>query len=244
MKRGRESVKKFERTSSLIMASSPDDEAGLEAMKYRDLQKVAKENSIKANLPKAQLIQKILEAKSSKAAEDRVESPAAPSQKADSGIVEGQEKDVEEVKIRRGKRKRAPAGLRAAKLVKGKSASKSYLFMATPMCIVKTHFRTRYTRDPRSGAVGIVCQKPTYAHAVCPGASERHGDSCYDIYADEEGRQRQGRPDRAGLCTGRGRRHARGPGNGPPTQSSRRGGVCMYMNSVRQLSVAMLLILW
>ena len=58
------------------MASSPDDEAGLEAMKYRDLQKVAKENSIKANLPKAQLIQKILEAKSSKAA------VAAPSPKA------------------------------------------------------------------------------------------------------------------------------------------------------------------
>ena len=61
---------------------SPDDEAGLEAMKYRDLQKVAKENSIKANLPKAQLIQKILEAKSSKAAEDRVEPAAAPSPKA------------------------------------------------------------------------------------------------------------------------------------------------------------------
>ena len=60
----------------LLMASSPDDEAGLEAMKYRDLQKVAKENSIKANLPKAQLIQKILEAKSSKAA------VAAPSPKA------------------------------------------------------------------------------------------------------------------------------------------------------------------
>ena len=64
------------------MASSPDDEAGLEAMKYRDLQKVAKEIGVRANLPKAQLIQKILEAKSSKAAEDRVEPAAAPSPKA------------------------------------------------------------------------------------------------------------------------------------------------------------------
>ena len=43
---------------------SPDDEAGLEAMKYRDLQKVAKEMGVKANLPKAQLVQKILELKS------------------------------------------------------------------------------------------------------------------------------------------------------------------------------------
>ena len=54
---------------------SPDDEAaaGLEAMKYRDLQKVAKEVGVKANLPKAQLVQKILEARSSKGEEDRVE---------------------------------------------------------------------------------------------------------------------------------------------------------------------------
>merc|ERR1719445_935803 len=51
-------------------------------MKYRDLQKVAKEIGVKANLPKAQLIQKILEAKSSKAAEDRFEPAAAPSPKA------------------------------------------------------------------------------------------------------------------------------------------------------------------
>ena len=72
MKRGRQNVRKF------TMASSPDDEASLEAMKYRDLQKVAKEVGVKANLPKAQLIQKIMEAKLSKAAEDRVESAAAP----------------------------------------------------------------------------------------------------------------------------------------------------------------------
>ena len=53
---------------------SPDDEAAsLEAMKYRDLQKVAKEVGVKANLPKAQLVQKILEARSSKGEEDRVE---------------------------------------------------------------------------------------------------------------------------------------------------------------------------
>ena len=39
----------------LLMASSPNDEASLKAMKYRDLQKVAKEVSVRANLPKTQL---------------------------------------------------------------------------------------------------------------------------------------------------------------------------------------------
>ena len=63
------------------MASSSNDETALKAMTYRDLQKVAKEVGVKANLPKAQLIQKIMEAKSSRAAEDRVESAAAPSPK-------------------------------------------------------------------------------------------------------------------------------------------------------------------
>ena len=40
--------------------------------------------------------------------------------------------------------------------------------------------------DPRAGAVGLVCQKPTYA--VCPGVSEPHGDSCYDVYAHPDDR--------------------------------------------------------
>ena len=102
------------------MVSSPDDEAGLEGMKYRDLQKVAKEVGVRANLPKVELIQKILEAKSSKAAEDPVESPAAADTDGgnDDDTPEGRGKDVEEVQIRRGKRKRPPAGLRAAKLMK------------------------------------------------------------------------------------------------------------------------------
>ena len=39
--------------------------------------------------------------------------------------------------------------------------------------VTKLHFRPGYACDPRSGAVGLVCQKPTYA--VCPGASEPHG---------------------------------------------------------------------
>ena len=74
------------------MESSPDDEAGLEAMKYRDLQKVAKEMGVKANLPKAQLVQKILELKSggtaapesAAASEERVAEPkgATPSKAA------------------------------------------------------------------------------------------------------------------------------------------------------------------
>ena len=44
------------------MAPSLDDEA-LKAMKYRDLQKIAKEVGVKANLARPLLIQKILEAK-------------------------------------------------------------------------------------------------------------------------------------------------------------------------------------
>ena len=51
----------------LAMAPSPDTEACLNAMSYRDLQKVAKQFRVKANLARVQLIQKILEAKSSQA---------------------------------------------------------------------------------------------------------------------------------------------------------------------------------
>ena len=50
------------------MASN--EETDLNAKKYRELQKIAKEAGIKANLPRVQLIQKLLEAKSSKAEEN------------------------------------------------------------------------------------------------------------------------------------------------------------------------------
>ena len=51
--------------SILAMAPSPVDEAetSLKATKYRDLQKIAKEVGVKANLARPLLIQKILAAK-------------------------------------------------------------------------------------------------------------------------------------------------------------------------------------
>ncbi len=51
----------------------------LEAMKYRDLQKKAKELGVKANLPKAELVKKILEAA---AAKSKVATPKAKTPKA------------------------------------------------------------------------------------------------------------------------------------------------------------------
>ena len=48
------------------------------------------------------------------------------------------------------------------------------------------HCRPGNDCDPRANAVGLVCQKPTYA--VCPGVSEPHGDSCYDVYAHPDDR--------------------------------------------------------
>ena len=41
----------------------PNDEASLKAMKYRELQRVAKEVGVKANLSTVVLLQKILDAK-------------------------------------------------------------------------------------------------------------------------------------------------------------------------------------
>ena len=45
---------------------SSDNEEGLKAMKYRDLQKVAKKVGVKATLPTSQLVQEILKVKPSK----------------------------------------------------------------------------------------------------------------------------------------------------------------------------------
>ena len=45
---------------------SPDKEAGLKAMKYRDVQKVAKEVGVKGTLTKDAMVQKILEVKTSR----------------------------------------------------------------------------------------------------------------------------------------------------------------------------------
>ena len=48
------------------MAPSPNDETSLKDMKYRDLQRIAKEVGVRANLARPLLIQKILEVKLSK----------------------------------------------------------------------------------------------------------------------------------------------------------------------------------
>ena len=73
------------------MAPSPNDEATLKEMKYRDLQKIAKKVGVKANLPKVQMIQMILEAQSSKADDDDGrEQPAE-----DSDTPEGKEADAD-----------------------------------------------------------------------------------------------------------------------------------------------------
>ena len=57
------------------MAPSPNDETSLKDMKYRELQKMAKEVGVKANLARPLLIQKILAARGpreSRGAQDHV----------------------------------------------------------------------------------------------------------------------------------------------------------------------------
>jgi hypothetical protein len=59
--RSRQNVRKKENLIHLVMADTDWSETSLEGLKYRDLQRLAKEAGVKANLPKAQIVQKLVQ---------------------------------------------------------------------------------------------------------------------------------------------------------------------------------------